>query len=369
MPNMLVRALLTVLIMFLVACARPPEIVGIDNPDMPVESIVEVTKHKVFIATTREDTEVVGALFSELRADELGLASVEVSIPPTHETGALERPRSLPPDPRTEFAIVDPAIYPSERAFVSSLNEALRSRPTSDRQLLLFVHGYNVTTTDAILQVGQFVEDSGFKGVPVLFTWASAGRLSRYVYDLNSALVARPRLIDAAEIINRSIATDFHIFAHSMGAFLTMEAIVDADQKGQFNRTGRLRNVVLASPDIDVDVFRAQLGEIKTPFNRFFVLLSREDYALRASRRIAGGVERVGAADAEELSTFGVTAIDLSQIEDSRTGSHSKFAGSPEIVKLIGSALNTVPDYGSRRRPVLDQMIDDLPVRVVIGSN
>ncbi len=364
-----IRPFALCLILMITACARAPELIGIDNPTVPTRSVAEATKHKVFIVTTREDTEVVGALFSELRANELGLASVEVSVPPTHEPGALERPKSLPPDPRTEFAVIDPARYNSEKAFLSSLNAELRSRSTARRELLLFVHGYNMTTSDAILQVGQFVEDTGFEGVPVLFTWASAGRFSRYVYDLNSALIARPLLIDAAEILNQSIATKYYVFAHSMGGFLTMEAIVDVAQKGQFNRTGRLQSVVLASPDIDIDLFRSQMGEINTTFDRFFVLLSRDDSALRASRRIAGGVPRVGAADADKLSALGVIAIDLSQIEDSKTGSHSKFSGSPEIVQLIGRGLNEAPGYGARRQTALEQLIGDLPVRVVTASD
>jgi esterase/lipase superfamily enzyme len=347
------------------SCARPPEIIGIDNPDVPISSVVEAKQHRIFIATTREDSEVVGALFSGLRAEELGLASVDVSVPPTHSPGRLERPNRLPPDPRTEFAIVEPTIYQGDKAFISALNRELRRRPSDAREILFFVHGYNNTTSDALLHVGQFVEDSGFEGVPVLFTWASAGKKSRYVYDLNSALVARPLLIDAASIVNRSIATDYHIFAHSMGGFLTMEAIVDAAQVGQFDRTGRLRNVVLASPDIDIDLFRSQMGQIETTFDRFFVLLSKDDDALRLSRIIAGGVPRLGAADADTLGDLGVVAIDLSEIDDSATGSHSKFSGSPEVVQLIGQGLNSVPQYGTSRRTVLNQVLGDLPIRVV----
>lgn len=354
-----------ILPLLVAGCAPRLQMVGIDNPEVPVSTVADATRHKVFIITTREDSEVVGALFSELRSDELGLASVEVSVPPTHETGEIEAPRRLPPDPRTEFAIIDPTVYEGENGFLSSLNGELRLRNADDREVLLFVHGYNMTTSDAILQVGQFVEDSGFEGVPVLFTWASAGQVSRYVYDLNSALVARPLLLDASVLLSRSDASKFHVFAHSMGGFLTMEALVDVAQKGQFNRTGRLETVVFASPDIDLDLFRAQARELNQDFDRFFILLSRDDYALRASRRIAGGVERVGSADAETLSALGFNAIDLSQIQDSRTGSHSKFAGSPEVVQLIGEGLNNAPGYGSRRQTVLDELLGELPINIV----
>lgn len=365
---MLMRAVLVCVLFAMSSCAPRLDIIGIDNPEIPVSSVPQASKHKVFIATTREDSEVVGALFSDLRAEELGLASVDVSVPPTHIVGALEVPRRLPPDPRKDFAIISPTVYASENAFLSSLNKELRQRAPAERELLFFVHGYNMTTSDAILQIGQFVEDSGFQGVPMLFAWASAGNFARYVYDLNSALIARPLLIDAAEIVGRSEATGFHLFAHSMGSFLTMEAMVDVAQKGEFDRTGKLRSVSFASPDIDFDLFRSQIKEFDTSFDQFFILLSEDDYALRASRSIAGGVQRVGNADAEAISDLGVIAIDLSQIDDSRSGSHSKFTGSPEVVKLIGRGMNDAQDFGSRPPTVMNQLLGDLPIQVVTSG-
>jgi Uncharacterized protein conserved in bacteria len=95
----------------LIACARAPEVIGIDNPETPARTVPGARYHKVFIATTREDSEVVGALFSELRAPDLGLASVTVSVPPNHVVGRLERPRVLPPDPTREFAVIEPTVY------------------------------------------------------------------------------------------------------------------------------------------------------------------------------------------------------------------------------------------------------------------
>jgi esterase/lipase superfamily enzyme len=358
---------LVLVIVLLVGCATPPEIVGIDNPASPVASVAETSKQRVFIASTREASEVVGALFSDLRADELGLASVDVSIPPTHAVGRIERPRSLPPDPRTEFAIVDPVVYATQAAFVAAIDAGLRPLPLDNRDALFFVHGYNTTTTEAILHVAQFAEDSGFEGASVLFTWASGGKLSRYVYDMNSALVARTHLIDAAQIVARSIARDYHIFAHSMGGLLTMEALVYAIQTDRFDRRGRLRDIVLASPDIDMDLFRAQLETLEG-FDRLHVLLSDDDYALRASRLLAGGVPRVGASDAEALADLGVNVIDLTLIQDERSDSHNKFASSPEVVQMIGLGLNTSLDYGANRRTLLDQVIGDAPIRVIGGG-
>jgi len=349
----------------LLACTRPPELVGVDNPNFPVGSVEGAALHKVFLATTREATESVGAFYSDRRAPEIGLASVQVSIPPTHVVGELERPKRLPPDPRTEFAIVEPTVYATDGAFIASVNRELQKFPRGKRNILFFVHGYNNTTSDAVLRLAQFVEDSGFEGVPVLFDWASAGELTRYVYDLNSSLIARDKIPEISSIMSQTIADGYDVFAHSMGSFLVMEAMRDEAQRGTFNKLGRIENIVLASPDIDMDLFRAQLEQIDTKFDRFFVLLSQDDAALNVSSMISGGVPRVGASDITELAELGVVAIDLSDVSDSSSGSHLKFAGSPEVVKLIGNGLNNNRELNrSQRATRLPEIIGSLPIAI-----
>jgi esterase/lipase superfamily enzyme len=359
----MVAALLSLI---LTGCARPPELIGIDNPAIPAASVANASRQRIFIVSTREASEVAGAFFSGARAPELGLASVDVMIPPNHVLGRLERPSRLPPDPRTEFAVVDPTIFSSDAAFISGINRELVTRPVGERRLLLFVHGYNNTASDAVLRLAQFVEDTDFQGVPVLFTWASAADTLRYVYDLNSALVARVRIKDMADILVQTDAESIDIFAHSMGTFLTMEGLVDAQQAGTLGRRVTINHIMLAAPDIDIDLFRAQLNQLDPAIrNRMYLLVSADDSALRLSRRIAGGVPRVGAADTAELEDLGLTVIDLSEIEDSSSGSHSKFAGSPEVVRLIGAGLNSVGRFGEGNTPGLQQILAGAPIRIV----
>jgi esterase/lipase superfamily enzyme len=355
------------LISTVMSCAVAPELVGIDNTEKPAKSVVEASKQKIFIMTTRQATEATGAFYSGQRAPELGLASVVVSIPPNHVSGNLERAKRLPPDPETEFAVIDPAIYQTDNGFVRSVNTELAKLPSSDRDILLFVHGYNNTISDSILRLAQFVEDTNFQGVPVLFSWASAAQPIKYVYDMNSALAARPQLEEGARILTKTKAKGANVFAHSMGAMLTMEVIVAAELQGGFNKTGRVKNVMLAAPDIDIDVFRSQMSRIKKQKQNLFVLVSKDDSALSFSRRISGGVNRVGSADAEELAEFGVTVIDLSEIDDSASGSHNKFAGSPDVVKLIGQGLNDANRFGPRSQNQLQDLILGLPIQVVVN--
>lgn len=359
------RALLAALLAT-TACARAPDLVGIDNPTQPAEAVPTATAHRVYIMTTREASEATGAFYGAGRAPDLGLAAVDVTVPPTHLSGHLERPERLPPDPLTQFAVVDPAVFAGPSAFVAAIDAELARRPADQRRLLLFIHGYNNTTSDAILRLAQFVHDTGFPGVPVLFTWASAARAPRYVYDLNSALVARTKLKQAAAILAATKATSVDVFAHSMGTFLAMEGFVEAAQTGRLNPRGRIATVILASPDIDIDLFRSQLAQLPPEFHRkMYLLVSKDDGALRVSRLIAGGVPRVGAADAAELEELGVTVIDLSEIDDSSAGSHAKFAGSPEVVQLIGAGLKTAGRFGDVDAPGLGQLLAEVPIRLI----
>jgi esterase/lipase superfamily enzyme len=348
------------------ACSRAPDLVGVDNPEIAAVSVPGVTRHRIFITSTREASEVVGAFFSSERAPELGLASVDVTVPPAHVVGKLERPKRLPPDPRTEFAVVDPVIYREDASFVAEVNRELAKRPKDQQKVLLFVHGYNTTTSDAILRLAQFVEDSGYEGVPVLFTWASAAKTPRYVYDLNSALVARVMIKDMARVLSKTRARDIDIFAHSMGTFLTMEGLVDAQLAGTLDTRGAINHIMLASPDIDIDLFRTQIGLLpRSIVERIFLLISEDDAALRVSRIIAGGVPRVGAADVAELEGLGVTIIDLSEIDDSSSGSHSKFAGSPEVVQLIGTGMNSTANFGGAKSPGLGEILAGASIRII----
>ena len=350
--------------LFSVGCAKAPGLVGSDNPELPADQVAGATKQVIFIATTRQASGAEGVLYSGKRSEELGLASVTVSIPPTHKPGQIERARTLPPDPSRHFAIVNPTIYATEDVFVRALDEQLLKLAPENQNVLFFVHGYNTTLSDAILRLAQFVEDTEFDGVPVLLSWASAAKTLQYVYDINSALAARSDFLRAGEIVTRSRARQFDILAFSMGGFLTMEAIAQAEIAGEFNPRERVRNIILAAPDIDMDVFRSQLEEITHDNQKIFVLVSSDDSALSFSKLISGGVDRVGAADATELAEYGVTVIDLSRVSDSNSGSHAKFAASPEVVRLIGDGIRNSSRPGRSPRD-LRELVGEAPIEVV----
>jgi esterase/lipase superfamily enzyme len=109
----------------------------------------------------------------------------------------------------------------------------------------------------------------------------------------------------------------------------------------------KIHNVILASPDIDIQVFAKQFAEMGTPRPKFTIFVSQDDRALAASSFITGRVSRLGAINPaaepyrSRLEEAGITAIDLTKVKSEDSLNHGKFAESPEIVQLIGQRLMT----------------------------
>ena len=347
------RAFFAVLLVSLLAggCASAPAyIIGVDGTSVTAAEVPLATPVDIFIATTRARSDDNRVLYSGERSDTVSFAKVTVSVPPDHKTGHIERSRSLPPDPRKDFVVLNPQEFSGAAAFTAEIDEALVQRAEPDQTILLFIHGYNNDMASAILRTAQFVHDSDFRGIPVVFSWASRGKTIDYVYDLNSALHARDGIIEASRALSETRAKGFDILAHSMGNLLTIEAIRQSAIMGDYARGSRVRHVILAAPDIDIDLFRRQLAHIPLADPPIYVLTSGDDRALALSRRLAGGVSRVGIADPDELAELGVTVIDLSKADNQGSSDHTKFANSPDVVKLIGAGLNTTGSAQSPRR-------------------
>jgi esterase/lipase superfamily enzyme len=109
----------------------------------------------------------------------------------------------------------------------------------------------------------------------------------------------------------------------------------------------KINNVILASPDIDIDVFARQFTELGPNHPKFTVFVSQDDRALSASRLISGDVLRLGAIDPSaepyrsKLEKAGINVFDLTKVKSGDSLNHGKFAESPEIVQLIGQRLVT----------------------------
>jgi esterase/lipase superfamily enzyme len=311
---------------------------------IPQASTPQATQVDILVATTRSpDTAAPGVLFNGERGRGLNFADIAVSIPPdgVRKIGDVQYPDSLPADPSREFATVR-ADVDDLKSILPKFNARLRAVPS--RRVLVFVHGYNTRFEEAVYRFAQIVHDSQAPALPVLFTWPSRGKLIDYGYDRESANYSR----DALEalllaLVNDREVREVDILAHSMGNWVTLEALRQmAIRKGRI--PPKIRDIMLAAPDVDFDVFRRQIAEIGPDHPPFTLFVSRDDSALAVSKRVWGNKVRLGQINPEaepykdELAHGKITTIDLTDVQGVESN-HTKFAESPDVVRAIGSRL------------------------------
>ena len=267
-----------------------------------------------------------------------------VGIPPGHRPGVIERPSMTTESRNRHFTVLGQRAV-EESDFFGEIATQLSGRVGVSRDVLVFVHGFNTGFDEARFRLAQVVTDSGFTGVPVLFTWPSRTQLLAYGSDKESATASR----DALETLIRSLSEvqgvgRVHVLAHSMGTWLAMEALRQNAIAGRADLGGRLGEIILAAPDIDLDVFRAQMARLGR-VTRVSVFAARDDRALSVSSAIAGSRTRLGALDLndakhrEEIGKLGVRVYDLTAAEMQDYFRHGGYAEAPQVVRAIGSQL------------------------------
>ena len=329
----------------LVGCASRPESGFLSAVALVAPGAVD---HTALVVTTRERDPRPGTLFNGDRASASDYAEITVSVPPTHKPSEIEWARTPPGDPNTDFVVRDAAYLDGDKAFVQALNAQLALRPPGKRNAFLFVHGFNTMFAEGLYREAQIVHDANAPGVPVLFTWPSRGKATAYLYDLNSATASRDELAHTVRLLLSSNAEQINVLAHSMGNWVTVEALRQIHISGHLDHANKLGAIVLAAPDIDISVFEAQLrtfGKLQRPF---YVVLSKDDKALWLSGMIAGGVTRVGDDPrTAQLAELGATVIDLTDVKGVDPTDHDKFAQlaavAPSLRKVLANGIASDP--------------------------
>ncbi|MBY0613605.1 MAG: alpha/beta fold hydrolase [Beijerinckiaceae bacterium] len=305
----------------------------------PISSPVVTQKSiSVFVASTRIRSDKPYT-FTYGRSDVVNYQRVDLSMPPGHRSGAIEYPRATPANPETDIAARRNEAL-SQHDFEEGIAAAAKR---GGGEVTLFVHGFNTNYEEAVFRLAQIGSDAGAQGAVVLFAWPSRGRVLDYLADRESATYSRDRLEAVLhEIARQPAVRRINVLAHSMGAFLTMETLRQAKFKGDGEFSGKLNAVVLAAPDIDLDVFRSQLDAIGRRPRPTVLLISGDDQALAFSRLLSGDVDRVGLVDTSspearaEIEKRGLVVIDLTNVKADDATNHAKFADVPTTVRFIG---------------------------------
>lgn len=315
-------------------------------PTMVEASLYTVVR--VFYGTNRARGDSASfETFYGTRRGILGFGFSDVSIPDDHVIGEIERPSLW----RLEFSedpeehVVIRALNPVTQAeFQSAIARAVDR--SADKSALVFIHGYNVTFAEALRRTAQIAYDIGFTGAPVLFSWPSRGSTTSYTRDEADIEWTEPMLTAfLRDLAASSGSRVIHLVAHSMGSRAMVRAL--SALQSDPATAAVFRNLILAAPDIDADVFRTQiLPRLRGGQTRVTLYASSADQALQASKTVHG-YPRAGDAGSALIVEDGLDTIDASTVDAGFLG-HSYFSGHRSVISDIRELV--VADLAPRLR-------------------
>lgn len=276
----------------------------------------------------------------------------EVTVPDTHQRGVVERPSLLRFEIRENqqrHIVLTSAVELPEQEFDRRLAETVAASP--ERDLLVFIHGYNVDFQSAVRRTAQIAVDLPFEGVPVCYSWPSQGSLIGYPIDENNAQWTVSHLKQfLLELAERSGADSINVVAHSMGNRALAAAIQQISWQIEPAAEMPFDRLVLAAPDVDADHFRRDLAPAMLKVaNQVTLYASSDDQALIASKGVHG-YPRAGESGDSIVVVEGIDTIDVSGIDLSLLG-HSYYGDSESILRDLYEVIRS--RLPARQRPAL----------------
>ncbi|MCC6201939.1 MAG: alpha/beta fold hydrolase [Gammaproteobacteria bacterium] len=272
----------------------------------------------------------------------LSFGVAEVGIPPNHELGRNERPSVFrfewDPDERKHIAFR--GVQPLPRSdFLQQLRAAIEQAP--NKNLLLFVHGYNSEFPAAARNLAQFATDLKFDGPILLFSWPSQGTLLGYIKDETNIEWAESHLAEVLiALLDQTPVEQLFLVAHSMGSRALTHALVGVANELPSNILALVRAMILIAPDLDADLFRRDVAPTLSRTGVHVTLYaSSEDRALRASKMFHG-YARAGDSGADLVLVPGIETVDASDTSGGLLG-HSYFSEDRRIMEDIYALLLT----------------------------
>jgi esterase/lipase superfamily enzyme len=291
---------------------------------------------RVYFATDRnvtgshEPNEMFGASLAALT-----YGSCEVSIPRDHRMGEMEAPNFLRlefrEDPEKHIVLLNVSTQTKDN-FFSSMAERLRH--STSHSALLFVHGFDNSFADAARRTAQMTYDLGFSGDPVFYSWPSKGEAAISAYNDDAKQIELAQLNLTAflrDFFARSDATNIYLVAHSMGNRALTRSISTVMSENPAWRP-RLKEVILAAPDIDANIFKSQIGPSLAAMGSPITLYaSSSDKALSLAKAINNGHARAGEAGPDLVIVDGIETIDATGVDTDLIG-HSYYGTNRSIL-------------------------------------
>ncbi|MBC5785625.1 alpha/beta hydrolase [Ramlibacter sp. USB13] len=204
------------------------------------------------------------------------------------------------------------AFTQADRDFIANIDAQLAR--TSNRSVVLYVHGYRVTFDEVAVQMGSFAHYLG-QGATVTFQWPTGTKFWNYVTDCPKARQFIPDIARLVALLAQTQARQVNLLAYSCGSPLLASALAQlrAQHAGldheALQQRLRIGNVIFAASDVDLKTFaREHVKPALDLAQQVVVYFSRADRALGFSSLIAGA-SRLGSPELEDLEELSLDEL------------------------------------------------------------
>jgi esterase/lipase superfamily enzyme len=289
----------------------------------------DIARVPIFFATNRAKTANLDTPFSGEPASEIFYGMAPVTIPvDKHRIGHVESPHwwNLFPnkDKEHRFVLLEGLEPLTQSAFATQLETLLQSADAKD--LLVFLHGYNVTFEEGARRAAQIAYDMKFPGAVILFSWPSAGSAMAYAKDEERAFASADRFAAFLKSLEGGPWNRVHVMAHSMGNRVLLLGLAD-NQRPKLP----LGQVVLTAADVYIPLFQEKFPKLqgagRLPTTSY---ASNRDLALWLSSQLHRG-SRVGLISGEPFVAPQLDTIDASAVDTGFLG-HSYFSEKRSLI-------------------------------------
>ena len=199
--------------------------------------------------------------------------------------------------------------------YTSTIREQILAQlETSPRnEILLFVHGVRTSFDEALYITAELWHYLGREFVPIAYSWPAGKKrlLKGYIYDRESSEFT----VFHFKHLVKWIATlpeveGIHIIAHSRGTDVVTTAVRELNIEARAGghdplQRYKLRNVVIAAPDINIDIFmqRTEREGMRWAAHRWTTYTSSRDRAIGSSEWLFSG-GRMGKTHYDSLDDY-----------------------------------------------------------------
>ena len=268
-----------------------------------------------------------------------------------------------------EGIVVDPEQQRAYNQSIATMQQTISSRLKSSDQkdIILYVHGFNNSFENAVLDLNDVWHFSGRHGVPIAYTWPSGtGNLLGYFTDRESGEYTVYHLKETIRILSAMPDVEnIHILAHSRGTDITTtalrELVIETRAAGKNPvKTLKIKNLMMAAPDLDYGVVTQRLIAEKfgPAIGQITIYMNEGDSALGIAQTLMKGI-RFGKLTAQkqserEAAIFrnirNVSFVNVKGVKGFL--GHGYFKNHPGALSDVVTVITTSAKPGSAERPL-----------------